>query len=436
MLRRFIGLTALLTGFAAVGCGGSSDDAAAQSPGVGGAAGTGAGGSSQGGASTGGNSGTGAGNGGGGAGGGGAGNGGGGGAPSLPTGTALAGCDGASLLTAGDDPGAHGPWPVGARTVTIDGLVTEVWYPAAIGSQEGQPRVRYDIREHLPDADAQKIPDAKNPLQDCDCYRDLPLDESHGKYPLVLFIHGTAAFRTQSLTQMTHWASRGFVVVAADHPKIQLKDALTNLFGAGMADQAGDGRKLLAAVSKASGPLAFLAGHVDASRVGVAGHSAGGGAAAALVNEDGVKVVIPMASGGTKLGKQESTVVMGAQADGIAAYSSQKNGYGSSPKRKRLVGLKNAGHLAFSDLCFIGRDQGGILQIALDSGVKVPSIVATLSKDGCQPGQLPAEDGWKIVNHVTAAALEETLHCNAGMTAKLSAVPATFADVGEYAEEL
>ena len=84
-----------------------------------------------------------------------------------------------------------------------------------------------------------------------------PLDESHGKYPIVLFIHGTAAFRTQSLTQMTHWASRGFVVISADHPKIRLKDALGNLLGVASADQPGEGKKLLAAATGASGTLAF-----------------------------------------------------------------------------------------------------------------------------------------------------------------------------------
>ena len=55
--------------------------------------------------------------------------------------------------------------------------------------------------------------------------------EEAGRGTPVVFVHGTASFRTQSLTQMTHWASRGFVVLAADHPKIRLKDLLANLGG-------------------------------------------------------------------------------------------------------------------------------------------------------------------------------------------------------------
>lgn len=356
----------------------------------------------------------------------------------LPESKDFTGCDGAKLLQTkdgGDDPGVRGPWPVGARTVTIDGLTTEVWYPAEIGSQEGKPYAQYDIREQLPDADATKIPDEKNPLQICDCHRDLPIDAAHGKYPVVLFIHGTAAFRTQSLTQMTHWASRGFVVLAADHPKIRLKDALNNLFGVGSATQAADGKKILASLEDAGGPLGFLDGHADVTRLAVSGHSAGGGAAAQLNGVPGVGVIIPLASQGTKAGMQKSNLIMGGKADGIAAYSGQQSGYNGAPKRKRLVGLADAGHLAFSDLCFIGRDQGGILQIALDSGVNVPQLVGTLAKDGCKPGQLPAEDGWKIINFATTGVLEELLQCNADMTGKLSTL-ASMPHVAEFKEDL
>ena len=128
------------------------------------------------------------------------------------------GCAGVTLLARPSDPGAAGPWAVGAHTSTVAGFTTEIWYPAKWGTQVCQPKVAYDLREHLPTADQAKIPDSANPLQLCDCYRDLPIDDTHGPYPVVTFIHGTAAFRTQSLTFATHWASRGFVVVSSDHP--------------------------------------------------------------------------------------------------------------------------------------------------------------------------------------------------------------------------
>ena len=84
----------------------------------------------------------------------------------------------------------------------------------------------YDLREHLPKSEQGKISDSKNPWQACSCYRDLPIDEGHGPYPVLVFVHGTAGFRTQSLSQLTHLASRGFVVLAADHPGLMLADIL------------------------------------------------------------------------------------------------------------------------------------------------------------------------------------------------------------------
>src|SRR5690242_19513182 len=215
-----------------------------------------------------------------------------GGSGGLPPPNPATGCNGTPLLANPDDPSAHGPWAVGARTVTLAGLTTEIWYPAKAGSEAGKMPARYDLREHLPDADQGKIPDADNPWQPCDCYRDLPIDDAHGPYPVVLFIHGTAGFRTQSLTFMAHWASRGFVVLAADHPGINLKDVLSGGFG--QSDQAGDARRLLAALEPPGGDAAFLAGHLDLANLALAGHSAGGGAISGF--GDRAKVLVPMAA--------------------------------------------------------------------------------------------------------------------------------------------
>ena len=137
-----------------------------------------------------------------------------------PPGGDVTGCAGASLLPNPMDFAARGPWAVGSRSVAIGSLTAEVWYPAPPGSDAGTEPARYDIRKQLPASESAKIPDADNPWQTCDCARDLELDAARGPYPVVLFVHGTASFRHQSLHQVTHWASRGFVVVAADHPPV------------------------------------------------------------------------------------------------------------------------------------------------------------------------------------------------------------------------
>lgn len=102
------------------------------------------------------------------------------------------------------DTSARGPWAVGVRTVTVGGLTHEVWYPARRGSESGKAKKVYDLRYAIP-ADARpKITDEKAPRQPCDCIDDLPIDAERGPYPVVVFFHGTAGFRTQSLSQMTH----------------------------------------------------------------------------------------------------------------------------------------------------------------------------------------------------------------------------------------
>ncbi|MGZ3423242.1 MAG: alpha/beta hydrolase family protein [Polyangiales bacterium] len=349
--------------------------------------------------------------------------------------TETIGCSGDSMLPVPADPSLRGPWAVGARTITLGGLRTEVWYPARPGSASGKTKLRYDIREHLPASERTKITDEKNPWQDCDCYADLPLDDAHGPYPLVVFVHGTAAFRTQSQTINTHWASRGFVVIAADHPGIQLEDVLSGSGGFGMgADQAGDVKKMLADKTPD-----FLGSKIDRTRIALSGHSAGGGAIAGLASEMGVQVLIPMAAQGTTAGGAlKSTLIMGAQRDGIARYSGQQSGYASSPTKKRLVGIANAGHLAFSDLCALGADRGGIFKIADDAGVNIPMTIKPflpiLANDGCGKDFLSPQEGWTVVDYASTAVLEETLRCDANAADKLSALETKYPSVGEYQE--
>jgi len=354
------------------------------------------------------------------------------------------GCSGTHLLSRPSDPSAPGPWAVGAHTSTIAGLTTEIWYPAKWGSDRCRPQVTYDLREHLPTSQQKKIPDSANPLQICDCYRDLPIDDAHGPYPVITFIHGTAAFRTQSLTFATHWASRGFVVVSSDHPYIQLKDILTSFANVAMADEAGDAVKVLAALDAPTGDLAFLAGHLDMARMAAIGHSAGGQAVAGLASRrSGIQVVIPMAAGGVNAGGDlRSSLVMSAADDGIATPSGQTSGYTSTPPPKRFVQIADAGHLVFSDLCAVGASQGGLLAIAEKYGVAGASTLAPLASDGCpwQTGKsyvpITPQEGWAVVDFATSAVLEATLMCDGAMAQQVAAIESIVPHVASYEQQL
>lgn len=341
------------------------------------------------------------------------------------------------------DPGKRGPWAVGARTVDIPNtrwgtLRTEIWYPAVAGTEQGKPRKTYDLREYLPQQYAKNIPDDAAPFQECDCYDHLPLDTENGPYPVIVFIHGFASFRTQSTIHNTHWASRGFVVISADHPNIQLRDILSDLFLRFRATQAQDAVDIIRKLQHPDGELSFLANHIDMNRVGVSGHSAGATAASKLGSVPGVRVAVLMSGREANTGEYiRSVLILGAENDAITPYSGQINAYESSAIAvKRLVGIANSGHMAFTEMCTLLEDQGGILAFAKRYGVPVSNLFETLGSDGCDPSQTPPEDGWEIINYTATSVFEETLQCAPDRRSDFEDITARFGAVLEYQEEI
>ena len=345
------------------------------------------------------------------------------------------GCEGTTLLESDADTSLPGPWPVGAKTLNIGGLVVEAWYPAKLGSDMGASAVEYDIRDFLPAAEAEKISEADRPRQVCNCFADLPVDDAHGPYPVIVFVHGTAGFRSQSLELTSHWASRGFVVLAADHPGLYLKDLLGGLCGAGPVerDLDGDLAALVAAVKSGVG-LGDLGAIVDGTRIGMSGHSAGGGA----IEQQGevAQVLIPMAAGGVTAGAAlKSTLVFGAKEDQVVEFSAQQEGYAASPAPKRLAGLSPAGHLAFASLCEIVNDAGEDL-VAIGKANQVCGLEFGDALFDCDPSYVEAQRGWTIVNDLTSATYEETLHCQPSRADRLTGAQDRYPELAEYQEEL
>ncbi|MFZ9888219.1 MAG: alpha/beta hydrolase family protein [Myxococcota bacterium] len=280
------------------------------------------------------------------------------------------GCAGSQRRRVEGGANERGPYDVGARTVTVGRLRTEVWYPAVPGSAAcATPRV-YDIRENLDANEALKVSDEQNPWQPCDCAEGLPLDAEGGPFPLVVFVHGTAAFRTQSLGLVTQLASRGFVVMAADHPGLRLADTLAPFCGypgSGFRDLEADITALLEGAAAADGELAFLAGHVDTSRVGLVGHSAGGSAVAQAASLPGVTAVAPLAGNVAVNVPGVRSVFLAALEDKVVAPSQTKNAFENSTGARGYVALAGSGHLAFSDLCETKNTAGqNLLDIATE----------------------------------------------------------------------
>jgi predicted dienelactone hydrolase len=336
--------------------------------------------------------------------------------PTDPPVTEITGCDGAKLLSKPSDPDRPGPWPVGARTVAVGRLgKVEVWYPAVRGSEGTLAKARYDIRPALNPLQRDLVPDADNPWQDCDCYRDLPLDDAHGPYPAVVFVHGTASFRHQSLTQVTHWASRGFVVIAADHPGLLLGDILTMVCPdtpTGPRDLAGDVAALIAALGAPAGDLAFLAGHVDATRLAVAGHSAGAGAAAAASGQPGVRVVLGFAGNqpAADTATLERVLFMAANRDNVVAPTATRAAWMMSATPRHYVTINGSGHLAFSDLCETKNAAGqNLLQVG--EQYQLCGVAAAGILFDCNPAFIPAADSRDIIDFASTTVLESTLQC-------------------------
>ncbi len=358
-----------------------------------------------------------------------------------PARTSTSGCDGARLRALPADLAAPGPWPVGVRTLRVAGLRVEIWYPARPGSEAGQVPVAYDLAEVLPPADARRLAAAgvTLPLVPCACVRDLPLDDTHGPYPLVLFVHGLTLFRFESVTLTAHWASRGFVVVAADFPGATLADALTDQ---PRRDPTADAARLLdalaaaaapapAAVGGAADPLAFLAGYLDTKRLGITGHSLGGEVASRLSRSRG-DVVITMAERGVEPNARRfATLVVGALDDRVERYARQQRGYAGSPAPKRLVGITGAGHMSFSDVCSVAVERGGLTAVAHASGVRMKGFLARLADHGCTQITLAPARAWTVIRAVTSAALEEVLYCRPDTARVFDELRARYPDVGE-----
>jgi predicted dienelactone hydrolase len=356
-----------------------------------------------------------------------------------------------------DDMTAPGPWPVGVKTVQLmlSGVMAnvEVWYPAPLGSNSGMPEATWDLRNWLPSGMGSMVPDSANKLAVCDgsansapCYRDLPVDTSHGPYPAVIFIHGTGSFRIANGSAMSEWASRGFIAVAADHPGLFLTDFLASgtCQGGGTGTTQASGTlnpqdaadEVNALTNNSNGPFAFLGSSVDMTRIGFSGHSQGASGAASAASQPNVQVDMPLADlGGTVPSGSalKSALFMGGANDSVVSYSSDVSAYtGTTAAAKRVIGIAGGNHLDVTDLCYQTNSMGQTgIQVAdmyNVCGGGALSLLNALAQCGMV---MPPVAGPEIVNYATSAALEETLHCIDRSTA-FSMLQTKFSQVSDF----
>ena len=310
--------------------------------------------------------------------------------------------------------------PVGVQTATQDGVTLEIWYPAG-DSVTGEPGEVVDFSVFVPSSVTDLIGPVDFPLLPTVAVRDAPLRRTDSPWPVILFSHGFGGTRLQSLDYATHLASRGYVVIAADHVGRSMGDLLPCMFSpalegcdlTGFSSDPGPAG-LTAALAWADAQAAGdWAGQIDPDTLGVSGHSAGGGSTSTFGEvEQRADALLSMAAGGD-VAREVPMMLFAGSCDGIITIedvSSSLDGLADAQQ----VTILGAGHLAFADLCALdllgvaerqleGRDdlnQGiyaGLLQLASDGCAGGTPAVA---RSECEGGFLPLEDSAPLVRHV------------------------------------
>jgi predicted dienelactone hydrolase len=325
------------------------------------------------------------------------------------------------------DPGVRGPWPVGVRTVMLDlgtgqHIPVDVWYPARIGSDAGETKIDYDFIDWLPPEAKAQLPSGEIPVAvPCNCYRDLPIDSDHGPYPISIAVHHTGAFRAASLSLMSHWASRGFVVLAADHPKLVLADVLADASngecsGSGISADAKHTRDvpaLLNALRQASGQFAFLSGRIDTSRIAISGNGDGADYSAAASGEAGVRLIMQWGAPTAVQKRGDLAAVVFIAGVNDSTYSSiqaQFQATGRALKPTLLVTVSDAGPLSITELCNarspLGRNGIALSQKYMLCDINFDLVSAIFP---CSSSEITQPEADLIFSYATTAALEEFL---------------------------
>jgi len=300
-----------------------------------------------------------------------------------------------------------GRWVAGVTTVMRADIPVEVWYPADPGAESGKSKDVYDLRAWLPPDVAAKIPDGEAPTHATEAFREIPAGDE--RFPIVLFSHGLGGYRLQSSFLMTHLASWGFVVAAPEHPERGLAavlggESLNDYSIAALRDA------LVMLEEEDLRPGGRLEGRLDFGKVTVSGHSMGGGATLVVAEDEGIHAWFTLATLAAGGAPGKPSLMMAGNSDGVADIDDVREEYAKKPAPKRFVSIEDAGHLAFTDICTISREEGGLLGLAQKYGVEVDEMLVTIGTDGCAPEDLRAEEGWPLINHYVTAHLRAAFH--------------------------
>jgi predicted dienelactone hydrolase len=228
------------------------------------------------------------------------------------------------------EPSPTGPYPVGTFSLMLTDdsrhelysgnlqdprrIMVQIWYPAdpkpgtPLSPWVDHPKIFGPAIArilHLPAFFLDHLKYART-----QSYLDAPVSSARASYPVLLFSHGWTGFRAQNTYQVQELASHGYIVAAVQHtygaavtvfpdgsivpydPQALPDGAPTDVYDAAankLVDQwAGDLGFVLDTLTQmnASDGQHGLQGRLDLTRVGVFGHSTGGGAAVEFCARD------------------------------------------------------------------------------------------------------------------------------------------------------
>ena len=189
-------------------------------------------------------------------------------------------------------------------------IVVQVWYPTDEITGEPEPYLDYAQYRIKPISEQVELPPFMiQHIQGVhsNSYMDASLKSTTDPYPLVIFSHGLGGMRMQNTIQMEELASRGFIALAMDHPfdanftifdDGSRADYRSGIVGEVTPDEFWDIR--LPQINTRVADVLYVLDHIkeiqanndgfwnmiDLERVGIMGHSFGGGTAIVASSRD------------------------------------------------------------------------------------------------------------------------------------------------------
>jgi predicted dienelactone hydrolase len=342
------------------------------------------------------------------------------------------------------DLAAPGPFAVGQRTVTIPGdpargrpLTVDLWYPAPTGTA-GDP-AEYVLLPGVGITSERAL---------------AAVEAAPGPFPLVVYSHGSGGLRYIAATSAEHLASWGFVVASPDHTG---NTAVDLIFGGGATMEQIAELRPLDARQVIDGVLALsatagdpLTGRVDASRIGIFGHSAGG--YTAIVTATGatlpggtvvpadprVKAVAALAPASGRIPAADLArltqpyLLIAGTADDVTPIDPNVTAvWDAGPGTPRYrIALTGVGHDVFTDIC---RYQEAIPTFAAAPAVVI-EVLNARAGGACAPTAPPYRAVHTLVDAQLAGFFTATLSADADAAAQARAALEAVAPAGTPVE--